>query len=104
MFSKVLKKTPLRLIFTVPFMIEIFVIVGLVGYLSYKSGKEAVNDVAGQLREEVILKIKTYVNQELSTLILINKLNADAIKRGEFNFNIKDKNPQMDYYSCSHYN
>ncbi len=97
-FSKILKKTPLRLIFTVPFMIEIFVIVGLISYLSYKSGTEAVNDVAGQLREEVILKIKTYVNQELSSLVLINKLNADAIKRGEFNFNIKDKNPQMDYY------
>ena len=98
LFSNFLKKVPLRIIFTVPFMIEIFIIVGLVGFFSYKNGKEAVNDVATQLREKITLEIKTYIEKELSDLILINKLNADAIKRNEFNFDIKDKNPQMDYY------
>ncbi|HEY9703630.1 MAG TPA: cache domain-containing protein, partial [Allocoleopsis sp.] len=98
LLSKINRKMPLRMIFTVPFMMEIFIIVGLVGFLSYKSGKEAVNNVASQLREEVILKIGVYIERELSNLVLINKLNADGIKRGELNFNIKDKNPQMDYY------
>ena len=79
LFSNFLKKVPLRIIFTVPFMIEIFIIVGLVGFFSYKNGKEAVNDVATQLREKITLEIKTYIEKELSDLILINKLNADAI-------------------------
>ena len=98
LFPRILQKMPLRMIFTLPFMIELFIIVGLVGFLSYQNGKQAVNDLAGQLREEITLKIETHIHRELSSLVLINQLNADAVKRGEFNFNIQDKNPQMDYY------
>lgn len=58
-----LGKTRLRMIFTIPFLIEIFIIVGLVSFLSYKSRKEAVNDVASQLRKEMILKIVTYIER-----------------------------------------
>jgi hypothetical protein len=91
-----LGKTRLRMIFTIPFLIEIFIIVGLVSFLSYKSRKEAVNDVASQLREEMILKIVIYIERELSNLVVINKLNADTIKRGDLNLN--DNNPQREYY------
>ncbi|MDM9384773.1 hypothetical protein QUB80_29385 [Chlorogloeopsis sp. ULAP01] len=43
------KKLPLCLILVVPFVLQIFVAVGLVGYLSFKNGQKAVNDLTDQL-------------------------------------------------------
>lgn len=48
--AKVSGKVPLRVILVVPFVVQTFTIVGLVGYLSYRSGKDAVNDLSSQLR------------------------------------------------------
>ncbi|BDA69207.1 hypothetical protein RIVM261_058700 [Rivularia sp. IAM M-261] len=35
------RKLPLRLILVVPFIVQIFAVVGLVGYLSFKNGQKA---------------------------------------------------------------
>ena len=37
----------------VPFVVQIFAAVGIVGYLSFKNGQKAVNNLAYQLMEEV---------------------------------------------------
>ena len=50
---KVNKTLPLQLVLVVPFVLQIFGAVGLVGYLSFKNGQKAVNDVAIQLRQEM---------------------------------------------------
>ena len=96
--SKFLGKIPLRIIFTVPFLIELFIIVGLVGVLSYRNGKEAVNDVTAQLRQEITLNIQKYIEQELSALAIINEFNADAIKRLDITLELNDNNPKREYY------
>ena len=98
LFSKLLGKIPLRIIFTVPFLIEIFIIVGLVGFLSYKNGKEAVNDIASQLREKITLEIEQYIENQLSSLVLIHKLNADAIERGELSLDLQNQDPKNYHY------
>ena len=98
LFSKFLKKIPLRIIFTVPFMIEIFIIVGLVGFLSYKNGKEAVNEIAVQLREEITVEIQEYIKNQLSALVMIHKLNADAIERGELSLDLQEREMQKYHY------
>ena len=98
LFSKYLKKIPLRIIFTVPFMIEIFIIVGLVGFLSYKNGKEAVNEIAVQLREEITVEIQEYIKNQLSALVMIHKLNADAIERGELSLDLQEREMQKYHY------
>ena len=59
--SNLWEKIPLRIIFTLPFLIEIVIIVGLVGFLSYKNGREAVNNIASQLRERITLEIQQYI-------------------------------------------
>ncbi|MBD2184411.1 hybrid sensor histidine kinase/response regulator [Aerosakkonema funiforme] len=89
--SKFLSKIPLKFIFTVPFLIELFVIVGLVGFLSYKNGKEAVNDIASQLREKITLEIQEYIENQLSYLVTIHKLNVDAIERSELSLDLQDR-------------
>ncbi|BAY96188.1 Cache sensor hybrid histidine kinase [Tolypothrix tenuis PCC 7101] len=74
------KKIPLRLILILPFVIQIFTAVGLVGYLSFRNGEKAVNDLASQL----IKKVNRIVTQHLDTYLVtphqINQINLDANK------------------------
>ena len=46
-------KLPLRFILVVPFVVQIFAAVGVVGYLSFRSGQESVDELATNLSEEV---------------------------------------------------
>ncbi|MDM9384181.1 ATP-binding protein [Chlorogloeopsis sp. ULAP01] len=75
-------KIPLRALLIVPFVAQISISVGLVGYLSFKNGQKAVNNLA----EQVIDKSSDLVNQHLNIYLAmphqINQLNADAIETG----------------------
>ena len=51
--AKFFSKLPLRTVLIVPFVLQTVSVVGLVGYLSFKSGQESVEDVAHQLIEQV---------------------------------------------------
>jgi signal transduction histidine kinase/CheY-like chemotaxis protein len=72
-------KIPLRLILIVPFVLQIFGAVGLVGWLSFRNGQEAVNEVASQLRSEITRRIEQQVNVYLEIPHLVNSINVDAI-------------------------
>jgi hypothetical protein len=52
------KKIPLRLVLILPFVLQIFGMVGLTGYLSLRNGQKAVNDLATKLRSEVSSRIE----------------------------------------------
>lgn len=75
----------LRTVLIVPFVLQIVGTVGLVGYLSYRSGQKAVNDLGNQLINEVGDRVKHYLNTYLSTPQLINRINVDAIGEGTIN-------------------
>ncbi len=83
LISQIIARTPLRMILVVPFVIQISVTVGLVGYLSYRNGQKAVNDLANQLRSEITNRIEQHLDSYLSTPILINKINQDSIRLGK---------------------
>lgn len=76
------KGIPLRLILVVPFVLQIFVAVGLTGYFSLRNGQQAINDLAKQL----IDKTSDIVGQHLDTYLAIpqqiNQSTLDAIKLG----------------------
>ncbi len=61
------KTVPLRFVLVVPFVLQIFVAVGLTGYLSLRNGQKAVNDVSSQLRQElgdrINLQVRTYLEK-----------------------------------------
>jgi serine phosphatase RsbU (regulator of sigma subunit) len=63
----VFRKTPLQILLIVPFVIQTVGAVAVVGYLSYRNGQKAVNDVATQLRNETSDRIK----QNLTYLVAI---------------------------------
>lgn len=60
MVVQVLEKLPLGVVMIVPFVLEIVGAVGLVGYLSFRNGQKAVNNLASQLMSEVIPIIQSY--------------------------------------------
>jgi signal transduction histidine kinase/DNA-binding response OmpR family regulator len=87
-------QVPLRVYIVVPFVLQTFAIVGLTGWLSLRNGQKAVNDVATQLRSEIIVRIKQRLDTYLETPHLINQINADAMRRGK----LRVENSQSEQY------
>jgi len=71
MISKQINKTPksrqipLRLVLIVPFVLQIVGAVGLVGFLSYHSGQEAVENLANKVMEQATKRIHDHINTSL---------------------------------------
>lgn len=80
--SKFLGKVPLRTVIVVPFIIQIVAAVGLTGYLSFRNGQQAVNDVTTQLRVELTARVEQYLGSYLEMPHLITEINADAVHLG----------------------
>ena len=75
-------KVPLRAILIIPFVLQIVGAVGLVGYLSFRTGQTAVEDLAQQLMDEVGDRVQLRLDTYLATPHLVNRLNADAWRSG----------------------
>lgn len=73
------------MLLVIPFVIQIFTAVGLVGYLSVKNGEKAVNDLANQLMKKVNKLVNQHLNSYLATPHQINQINVDATKLGMLN-------------------
>jgi hypothetical protein len=56
---------PIRILLTVPFMLQLVGAVGIVGYLSDRSGQQSVRELADQLTQQVLLRI----NDRLTTYL-----------------------------------
>jgi signal transduction histidine kinase len=76
------KAFPLQLVLIVPFVLQIFGAVGLVGYLSFKNGQRAVNDLAEQLTDRTSDVVSEHLQSYLSIPQRLNQINAAAIRRG----------------------
>ncbi|MDB9518008.1 histidine kinase dimerization/phospho-acceptor domain-containing protein [Roseofilum reptotaenium CS-1145] len=76
------QRVPLQVFLISAFVIPIVTAVGLVAWISFEHSRQAVNEVATQLRNELSLRIEKEVETFLKTPHLINNLNADAINQG----------------------
>jgi sigma-B regulation protein RsbU (phosphoserine phosphatase) len=74
----------LRTTLVFPFVLQIIVAVGLVTYISFRSGQKAVNDIAGQLRNEVSARISGELNSYLQAPHNFNRVNAATLAEGQF--------------------
>lgn len=77
-------KVPLRTLLVVPFVVQIFAIVGLTGWLSLRNGQLAVNEVTIELRKEVVARLEQRLRDYLRVPHLLNQINADAIESGQY--------------------
>jgi signal transduction histidine kinase/CheY-like chemotaxis protein len=73
---------PLRLVLVLPFVLQIFGAVGLVGYLSFKNGQQAVNNLVDRLMDKSSSLVSERLDNYLNTPPKINQMNLDAIELG----------------------
>ena len=67
-------------------MLQIVGAVGLVGYLSDRSGQESVHKLAGRLQNEINIRVAEKTTTYLQTIDQINKNNISALRRGTWSF------------------
>lgn len=72
----------LRQVVLLPFLIEIFAIVGVTGWLSLRNGERAVNTVTQKLRYEVTTRIEDKIDAYLEVPRLVNKAALQGLERG----------------------
>jgi signal transduction histidine kinase/CheY-like chemotaxis protein len=85
--GQLIGNVPLRAILIVPFIVQIIAAVGTVGYLSFRSGQKAVNDMAVQLQAEVSDRTKQQVLSYLERPTSNLKTIAAAIKTEQIDLN-----------------
>ena len=78
-------RVPLRTILIVPFVVQLMVTVGLVGYLSFRNGQKAVNDLATQLQGEISDRIQQQLFHYLEAPRVLAQINANAIELSQLN-------------------
>ncbi|MBD2186453.1 methyl-accepting chemotaxis protein, partial [Aerosakkonema funiforme] len=81
--TKSSRKIPLRAALIVPFVLQTTAVVGLIGYISFKNGQKAINNVAAQLRNELNTRIENQIKANVEIPPKIVQLNANALSRGE---------------------
>jgi signal transduction histidine kinase/CheY-like chemotaxis protein len=94
--AKSARKVSLRTVLTVPFVLQIVATVEMVGYLSYKNGQQAVNQLAEELMSEVSERVKDRLDVYLSVPKLSNQLNANALDTGALD--IKNVAKREEYF------
>ncbi|MEO1621215.1 MAG: response regulator [Cyanobacteria bacterium J06632_3] len=82
--QRFLANIPLRTILIVPFVLQILGAVGLVGYLSFRNGQNAVNEIAGQLRSEISARIEGELEGYLESPHGFNRINGATLAEGQF--------------------
>ncbi|MFB2895244.1 ATP-binding protein [Aerosakkonemataceae cyanobacterium BLCC-F50] len=88
-------KLHLRFILIVPFLLQIFAVVGLTGWLSLRNGQKAVENIVIQLQREIGDRIEQHLHNYLQKPYIVNQNVLDAINLGYLN---PEKPRSMDKY------
>ncbi|MFO7031259.1 guanylate cyclase [Limnospira fusiformis CCALA 023] len=81
-FRKIHKIVPLRTILIVPFILQIFGVVGLTGYLSFRSGEESINQLIEKLSNKITANINLHLQNYLKTPHLMHQITAASVRNG----------------------
>jgi signal transduction histidine kinase len=84
-------RASLRFVLIVPFLLQIFAAVGLVGYISWLNGQKAVHDLANRLQTEIGDRVTQHLDTYLAAPQQINMTNVQAIRLGLLQLNNLDK-------------
>ncbi len=66
----------------IPFVLQIAIAVGLVGYFSFRNSQQAVQNLAFQLRKELSNRIQQELDSYFQIPHAVNRINAVAYRRG----------------------
>lgn len=90
-----LQKVPLSMVLIVPFVLQIFSMVGLVGYLSLKNGQKAVNILAVNLSNEIGGRVDQHLTSYLSVPHQLASTTVETLETGILKL--------RDFKSAEHY-
>ncbi|GET39565.1 sensor histidine kinase [Microseira wollei] len=94
--AKPTQSLSLQWLLIVPFVLQIFGAVGLVGYLSFRNGQNTVNDLANQLMEKTTDVVDEHLDHYLKIPHQVNQINADAVRLGLLD--LRDRKKAGQYY------
>ena len=83
--TKRLLNAPLRVALVVPFVAQISIAVGVTAFFSLKNGQKAVNEVASQLRTEIVTQVHQYITDYMKTPQMVTQMNSYSVGCGELN-------------------
>ncbi|MCL2925505.1 MAG: ATP-binding protein [Trichodesmium sp. MAG_R04] len=83
LFTQIVVKLPLRITLILPFIVQLFGVVGLIGYLSVRNSQRAANNVLTQLLNEQVARVEQNLEAYLRVPHQVNQINATAIVSGQ---------------------
>ncbi len=83
---------------TIPFILQVVAIVGLVGYLAHRNGQRSVADLTNQLMEAVSKQIEQKLTSYLESAQSVNQITSDSVRRGSLSLNFDPPNAQTEQY------
>ena len=89
-------RLPLQAVLVVPFVLQIFAAVGLVGYFSFRNGQQAVNDLANQLINSTTQRVDEQLDNYLALPPQLAEVTAEAIAAGQLD--LKDIQASERYF------
>ena len=75
----IFRSIPLWFALTVPFILLTVTTVGIVGFLSFVSGRQAVNELALNTQEEILFRVESETSQFLKVPHYINNINSRLV-------------------------
>ncbi|NJN73913.1 MAG: PAS domain S-box protein [Limnothrix sp. RL_2_0] len=81
-FSRKSQQLSLRWVLVVPFLLQIFGVVGLIGFLSLRNGQKSVDSVVQKLQTEIAKEIDLHLQNYLREPDLANRATVAAIELG----------------------
>jgi phosphoserine phosphatase RsbU/P len=93
---KSFRQLPLRMVLTIPFVLQTIGLAVLVGYLSYQNGQKSVNDLVQNLQTEVQSRIRDRLDNYFAIPPQLNQINADAYELGRLD--LSDFNTTGQYF------
>lgn len=83
--ANIFQKVPIRVLLTVPTLIQIVVVVALTGALSWWHGQQSINRLAFQLQSEIGSRVQLKLETYLQAPRLITQINQDAVRLNQLN-------------------
>lgn len=83
---------PLQAFLIVPFVLQIFAAVGLVGCLSFRNGQKAIHQLAIKLMDEIDDRVNQHLNSYLALPHQLNQINAGAAQNRILNLQDMETN------------
>lgn len=80
--SRFLGNVSIRWVLTIPFILQIIGVVGIVGYLSFRNGRDAVEDLLGHLQSEIGDRVSQRLHDYLEVPHHITRMNQRAYELG----------------------